>query len=120
MFLIGSATFAVPAGLEFVQNPNWISKITILGILGLLFITILSTITAFFFFEWGIEKLGLARAQVFQYIQPAIAATIAVPLLQERVSFSFVIGTILVILGVYWGTLGKEEHHHKKWSGTRH
>ena len=111
-FLIGVVTFVIPAANEYLQNPTWVYSVTILGFLGLLFITILSTICAFFLMEWGIKKLDVIKANMFQYIEPAVAATLAVPILGERISFSFIIGTVLIVLGVYWGTLGKAEHHH--------
>jgi drug/metabolite transporter (DMT)-like permease len=111
-FFVGLITFAVPAISDFLAHPEWINNVTVLGVLGLLFIAILSSICAYFMFQWGLSKMSLYKANLFQYIEPAVAATLAVPLLGERISYSFIIGTILVILGVYWGTLGKLGHHH--------
>lgn len=111
-FLVGSITFFAPALIEHLRNPNWTEKITIIGIGGLIFIIVLSTISAFFLYEWALKKLPLSQAAIFGYLQPAVAATLAVPLLGERISFSLIIGTCLIILGVYWGTLGKEHHHY--------
>lgn len=111
-FLVGAVTFAIPAILEFLQNPDWIYRVSIYGVLGLLYITVLSTISAFFLYYWAFEKVGLAKSSLFNYLNPVVAASLAVPFLGERISFSFIIGTCLVILGVYWGTFGKEKHHH--------
>lgn len=111
-FLVGSITFLIPAALEYINNPGWVNNISILGILSLLFITVLSSICAFFLMNWGLEKTGVIKANLFHYIEPAIAATFAVQFLGERISYSFIVGTILVVLGVYWGTLGKSHHHH--------
>lgn len=112
MFAVGAATFSIPALLDYFNNPNWFSHISILGLLGFLFIVILSSISAMFFMEWGFTKIDITRANLFTYIEPAVAATLAVPFLGERISFSFIIGTCLVVLGVYWGTMGKPHHHH--------
>lgn len=111
-FLFAALIFLVPAIFEYFLNPNWVSKVSILGIMGLIYITILSSISAYFLLLWGLSKVELTRANLFQYLEPAVAATLAVPLLGERISFSFIIGTVLVALGVYWGTLGKLHHHH--------
>ncbi len=111
-FLVGVITFLIPAIQEYINNPTWISGVSLLGFLGLMYITFLSTISAFFLMEWGIKKVDIVKAHLFQYIEPAIAATLAVPILGERISFSFIIGTCLIVLGVYWGTLGKLKHHH--------
>lgn len=111
-FLIATVAFALPAFMEYLQNPGWILKVSILGIFGLIYITVLSSICAYFLLLWGLNRIPLSHANMIQYLEPAIAATLAVPLLGERISFSFIIGTCLIILGVYWGTLGKDEHHH--------
>lgn len=111
-FLIATITFLIPAALEYINNPGWVSQISIFGVLGLLFITALSSISAFILQNWGYEKVGIIKSNLFHYMEPAVAATIAVPFLGERISFSFIIGTCLVVLGVYWGTLGREHHHH--------
>lgn len=111
-FLVASIIFFIPATIEYYNNPSWVNNISVLGVLGFLYISILATVTAMFLLNWGIEKVGVNQANLFHYIEPVIAATLAVPILGERISFSFIIGTCLVILGVYWGTLGKAEHHH--------
>lgn len=111
IFLTATVSFLLPAFMEYLQNPNWILKVSILGIFGLIYITVLSSICAYFLLLWGLSKIPVSHANLVQYIEPAVAASLAVPLLGERISFSFIIGTLLIVLGVYFGTLGKEEHH---------
>jgi drug/metabolite transporter (DMT)-like permease len=111
-FLTATLAFALPALVEYLQNPEWVLKVSILGIFGLIYITVLSSVCAYFLLLWGLNKIPISHANMIQYLEPAIAATLAVPLLGERISFSFIIGTCLIVLGVYWGTLGKDEHHH--------
>lgn len=112
VFVTGAVTFLIPALLDLVNNPTWYQGVTILGITGLLYNAIFSSITAYFLLNWALKKVELSQANLFNFLMPAIAATLAVPFLGERISFSFIIGTVLVVLGVYWGTLGKQEHHH--------
>ncbi|MBI2593396.1 DMT family transporter [Candidatus Daviesbacteria bacterium] len=112
IFLIATSAFFLPAFMEYLQNPNWVLKVSLLGIFGLIYITVLSSICAYFLLLWGLSKIPISHANLIQYIEPAVAASLAVPLLGERISFSFIIGTCLIVLGVYWGTLGKQEHHH--------
>jgi drug/metabolite transporter (DMT)-like permease len=112
IFLVGALSFLPAAINDYIQNPLWFEKVTILGILGLLYLAILSSISAYFLYDYALEKVEVSKANLFQYIEPAIVATLAVPILGERISFSFIIGTCLIVLGVYWGTLGKLEHHH--------
>lgn len=112
IFLVGTISFLPAAINDYIQNPAWVSKVSILGLLGLLYLAILSSVSAYFLYDYALEKVGVTRANLFQYMEPAVAASLAVPILGERISFSFIIGTCLIVLGVYWGTLGKSEHHH--------
>lgn len=113
-FLVGVITFAIPASFEYIQNPGWPDQVSILGILGLGYITILSSISAYFLFEWALAKTSVIIADLFQYIEPIIAATLAILLLSERLSLEFLIGAVLIAAGVYLGTFAKEAHHRHK------
>lgn len=119
LFLVGSITFFIPAIIEYLQNPTWITHVSILGALGVLYVSVLSSVCAFFLLAWGLSKVELSKANLFQYITPLVATMLAVPFLHERVSYSLIVGFCLVILGVYWGTLGKQMHHHTHHSSHR-
>lgn len=110
-FLVGLVIFFIPAVLEYLKNPNWISQISALGVIGLTYMVLLSSISAYFLFEWGLSKTSLTVADLFQYVEPFVAAGVAILVLGERISFSFVVGASLIALGVYWGTFAKEAHH---------
>ena len=110
-FLVGTVSMIIPASLEYLKNPAWPYQITILGLLGLTFITLLSSISAYFLFEWGLSKTSVAMADLFQYIEPVIATILAVLILNESLSTSFLLGALLISAGAYFGTLGKEPHH---------
>ena len=110
-FLVGTVTMFIPATIEYIQNPGWINQITILGLLGLVYMTLLSSISAYFLFEWGLSKTTIIVANLFQYIEPFIATALAVTLLGEKISTPFLIGGVLIAVGVYLGTLAKEAHH---------
>ena len=110
-FLVGTVVMFIPATSEYIQNPNWITQVTILGLLGLTFMTLLSSISAYFLFEWGLSKTSITTADLFQYIEPFAATILAVTILGERVSNLFLIGAALIAVGAYLGTLAKEAHH---------
>lgn len=114
MFLVGVFTFALPAASEYLQDPGWIGKITYLGVFGITYIAIASSVSAYFLFEWGLAKIGVVKADLFQYIEPLIAVTLGVTILGEGLRFSYIIGGILIGLGVYWSTLIKDQHRHHK------
>lgn len=110
-FLVGTVVFFIPAAFEYIQNPAWISQITTLGILGLIFMTFLSSISAYFLFEWGLSKTSVTMADFFHYLEPFVAAILAISILGETPSKQFLTGAFLIALGAYLGTLAKEAHH---------
>lgn len=113
-FLVGMITFIVPAFNEYLTNPGWTENITSLGILGLIYMTVLSSVSAYFLFEWGLAKTSVITADLFQYIEPFVAVVVAILVLSEIISIDFGVGAFLIIIGVYLGTLAKEVHHRHK------
>lgn len=112
-FLIGAISFFAPAVREYLQDPMWTKSVTFLGILGLVYMTLLSSISAYFLFEWGLSKLGVVIANLFQYIEPFIAAMLAISFLGEKLSTSFLIGASLILVGMFLGTSGKKIHYRR-------
>lgn len=110
-FLVGSVTLFFPALKEYLQDPNWPSQVSVLGLLGLMYMTILSSVSAYFLFEWGLAKVGVIKADLFQYIEPAIASILAVTILGEVITVPFLIGLVFIAVGVFLGTFAKEVHH---------
>lgn len=114
IFLTGVMTFVVPALKEYLDNPIWIQQVSIYGLLGLTYIVIASSLVAFFLFEWGLQFLGVVKSDLFQYIEPLLAVTLGIIILNESPRASFLIGASFVLIGVYMGTIGKPEHKNHK------
>jgi len=114
IFLIGVITFLIPAIIEYLQNPAWVTQVTTLGILGLVFIALASSVSAYFLFEWGLNKVGVVTADLFQYLEPMIAGFLGVLVLREELKIPLVFGTILIGIGAYLSTLIKTSHKHHK------
>lgn len=115
VFAIGTLIFLIPTLNEYFRDPSWISRISFLGIFTLLYTAIASSIAAYFLFQWGMDQVGVAKADLFQFLEPLIAITLGVLVLGDQLRFSFIIGVVLIILGVYWSTLGKDSLRHPKY-----
>lgn len=113
-FMVSTIVLLIPAALEYINNPGWPTQVTFLGLLGLAYMTLLSSISAYFLFEWGLFQTSIIAADLFQYIEPLIATFLAIAVLGERISRSFLIGALLIIIGLYIGTLAKQIHHRHK------
>lgn len=109
-FSVGTISFLIPALHEYSQNPDWPAKVTMLGFLGLMYITFLSSVSAYFLFEWGLAKLGVIKANLFHYMEPLIASAFGIAIFGEQITEPFLVGTILILAGVYLGTISKRHH----------
>ncbi len=115
-FMVGTLTFFIPAGIEYIQNSGWVNQVTILGLLGVVYMTLLSSISAYFLFEWGLSKTSVFKADLLHYVEPFVAAFLAVSILGERISSSFLIGGVLIAVSAFLGTLSRNRkiHHYHK------
>lgn len=111
-FGIGALCFLFPAMNDYVQNPTWVEGVDFTTVAGVAYVAILATVAAYLLVIWGLRKAGVTQANLFHYIQPCITASVAIPVLGETISPMFLVSAVLVILGVYWGTVNKESHHH--------
>lgn len=68
---------------------------------GILFMSIFSSIVAYFAYIYGLTKIEASEATIFTYLQPIFAVPIAVIFLKETLSLAFIFGSALIILGVF-------------------
>lgn len=99
-FLIGSTTF-LPLFLYEMFSLHPFNSLDGRGITGIIFGILLSSVTAYILFEWGIKKLAAQEVGIFTYIDPLIAIIIAIPLLGETITPIFIIGSLLVFSGIF-------------------
>ena len=71
------------------------------GIIGISYMAIFSGILAYIFFQKGLKNLKASESAIFYYLQPLFGIPISIAFLQEKVSLLFVIGSIIIILGIY-------------------
>lgn len=62
------------------------------------------TITTFFLFQWGIQHVSASTASLKEYIQLVIGVAINAIILGERLSATYILGSILIVIGVLFAT----------------
>ncbi len=67
---------------------------------GLLYMILLSSVVAYFTFQWGLSLIEASEATLFAYLQPIFAAPVALFWLGEKISFPFLLGAAIITLGV--------------------
>ena len=71
------------------------------GLIGILFGAVFTSVLAYGFYNFAIRRIATNEVGIFLYIDPVIAVLIALPLLGETITKSFIVGSILVFLGIY-------------------
>lgn len=98
-FVIGTITF-IPFFLKEVWYNNPFYALDYRGWTGLIFGIFLSSALAYYLFEWGTQKIEAQEIGLFTYIDPLIAVIIAIPLLGEKITLVFILGSLLVFFGI--------------------
>ncbi|MBO5564762.1 MAG: DMT family transporter [Lachnospiraceae bacterium] len=104
MMLMGCVVFTGRAlltegtafGTQFLQvatNPR--------AILPILYLSVLSSVVAFFCQNYSITYLGATRAATFSNITPVVSVIAGVLILHEPFSALYILGIVLILLGVY-------------------
>jgi drug/metabolite transporter (DMT)-like permease len=69
--------------------------------LGIFYLGIFGTVVGFVWYYEGIKKIGPTKASLFINFVPVSAVILAFLILDEPITLSLFIGTILVCAGVY-------------------
>lgn len=106
-------------GLLFV--PLFISDLILLqpfasfdgkAVVGIGFGAIFSSAIAYFLYTFGLKYLTASEAGIFIYLEPIVTVMIAVPLLQETVELTYIIGSLIVFAGLFIAEVHRHPRHH--------
>ena len=75
----------------------------------LLFLGVLASLICYWLWNIVIEKLGAIRSTNYLYINPIVALVTSYLILNERITSLAIIGTVLILVGVYLHERGKSE-----------
>lgn len=71
------------------------------GLIGILFGAIFTSIIAYMLFNFAVRHIHANEVGVFLYIDPIVTVLIAVPLLGEQITLTFLMGALLVFSGIF-------------------
>ncbi len=103
-FLVGVTVLFPLSYFEFVSHPGWYLKLTALGFWAILYGAIFASVVPFFLYQWGMKQTSAFAAGIVTYLNPVLASLWAIPLLGEYPSPVFLIGTGLILGGVFLAT----------------
>lgn len=99
-FFLGVLIFLPFMLYEYSQDPGWMVTLDHRGWTGIIFGGLLSSLVAYTLYDWALAKLPAYRVSIFAYLDPIVAIAIAIPLLGEKITAPFIIGSVLVFLGI--------------------
>lgn len=67
---------------------------------GLIYIVLLSSLVAYFAYNWGVSLIEASEATLFEYTKPIFVAPLAILWLGEKITPYFFLGLILITAGV--------------------
>ncbi len=97
---------------SFWELQTHLDKITLTSqsLLGILYAAIFTSVLGYVLYNYAIRFVKANETGIFLYMDPVIAVLIAVPLLGEHVTTSFILGSILVFIGIFIAE--KRIHYH--------
>lgn len=99
-FLIGTLGF-LPMFFDEIQRVGFLPVVNSQVIVGVVFGAILSSVIGYFLHTWAIKYMPVEDVGLFTYMDPIVAVIIAYPLLGEVPTVHFLIGSVLVFLGIF-------------------
>lgn len=100
--------FAIPAGvINVILVP---ATISIKGILALLYIALICTALSHVCWNRSLKILSATTCSLFYPIQPLTSAILAIVILGEIITKSFVIGAVIISVGIILAVIGNKEN----------
>ncbi len=99
-FIIGAAPL-LPLVFYESRHANFITNLSLQGIIGILYGAILAAAAAHFLYTYGIKYIKTSEIGIFSYVDPVTTALVAIPLLGEAITFYYLLGATFVFVGIF-------------------
>ena len=109
-FSIGALSFLPAFIYETTSNFQWINNIPTNAIYGVIYGILFSSLSAYSLWQWGLSKIDAGKAGFFFYLDPVVSTIAAVMILSEKITQPFVLGAILIFLGLFFAE-GRLPYH---------
>lgn len=116
VFFVGSISFLPGVFMDLQANPTWYLELPKEALVGIGYGILFSGLIAFALWQYGLAKVSETQTGFFLYIPPIITTIIAISFLGEAVTEEFMIGTLLIFIGLFIAEVHlyhkKPLHHH--------
>lgn len=113
MFFIGFIT-TLPIAIRESPNQNLVQmifKLSLSAQLSVAFMAVLSGAIAYFLYQKAQKSIEASEAAVFTYLTPLVTAPVGVLWLHEKISTIYVLGSIIISVGVFLAEWKKKRYN---------
>lgn len=100
-FILGIFMLLPFAWVEFIKDPSWIRSLEGPAYFGIAYVVLGNSIAAYTLYSFALKYISATNANSASYIMPVVSVLIAVPLLHEVLTLPFIIGGIIIAIGVF-------------------
>lgn len=100
-FLVGLVVITPMSIFENGFHLDTLFSINPKAIPGIIFMSIFSSVAAYWAYTYGLKKIEASKATVFTYLQPLFGIPVSIVFLKESLTLSIIIGALLIITGVF-------------------
>lgn len=101
LFAITALTYFPFFLWESQNTTDWMQQLTPQALGGILYGAVFTSIIAYMCYNFALRYMVANETGIFFYVDPIVAILVAIPLLEEKITTIFVIGSILVFLGIF-------------------
>jgi drug/metabolite transporter (DMT)-like permease len=102
---VAAAVMLLPLTVRQGMHLDW-SGVGLAGWLGMIYMAAASSVAAYTLFYWVLRYMTASRVAVISYLQPVVVILLSVAFLNDHPTRNLVLGTTLVLLGVYLAERG--------------
>lgn len=107
-FLFGAMTFA-PFMMYELQTWSF-DQLTLSSWVGIIYGLLFSSAIAYFTHNYALTKMHAQEIGLYGYLMPVISIIVAIPLLKEFPDGFFIVGTLLIFLGIFISERHQKRH----------
>jgi drug/metabolite transporter (DMT)-like permease len=83
------------------QTSGFLGTLNLQGLLGISFGVVFASAIGHVIYNYGIKRVKANEIGIFAYIDPVAAIVVAIPLLGEKITLSFIFAAVLVFGGIF-------------------
>lgn len=103
-FMVGTIFLLPFFFVELISNPSWYLAMTQVGIISIIYGAIFAFVLSFLLYQYGLKQTSAFEAGAVLYLNPVLASIFAIPILGEWPTPIFLVGTGLILGGVFLAT----------------